>query len=319
MKKIILIFSVLFLCACSFTRILGGGGNDGELSTITPTPEEIIKQEVEDTPDDIFPSEDTDTPVPTVALIEDSGYLKEPNSVNSLGDEIFGNIPEDSLEIIETFFGSAGGGIGCIDIAPQGGFPAPQIIEDWTSPNKVEFYESIRITTCGWNENEEVTLKIEYPDGSITEKRPDWNSGSIEREYHFRNSLQDGLGLYTFRFIGETIEVQYSVEFVAPEKPRAYMNEEEFLLLAFGFLPNEKITISAYFSENPYGSKTSEILGGAEFTANEYGELIIKLDPDAFQFGYDSPTLFLVTGEHTGMVDPYLEYRYKGFTDPWDN
>ena len=95
------------------------------------------------------------------------------------------------------------------------------------------------------------------------------------------------------------------------------MNEKESLLVIFGFLPDEKITISAYL--NQWRGEESELIGSAVFFANNYGELLIRVKLDEFQNDDEYSTLFHVTGENSGMVDPYLEYRYKGFTDPFED
>lgn len=227
-------------------------------------------------------------PTPTTLMIPTASSTAIPEKV--VGFTLnYANLipPEDVLQEID-FYGGGGGGLSCI----MGTYSQPTIILD---PSDGELMTESTMITCGWQKQETLTGKIQYPDGRII-------STAIPGDYlSFAPTLDAPPGLYIFRIIGKNETVESNAYFYKPNGPRLYEINPNRLML-YGFSPKENVRLLFYtFSSN----KTLELKGWQHYTTNNEGRLIVDaVDKDL--------GAFVVIGEKSGEVHALLTSNGSG-------
>jgi len=221
-----------------------------------------------------------------------------PTEEEILWDSVNRNEPSDILPII-TFFGGGGGGYSeCDTLGVSAEVPSgPSLVP---VGNRVELgRDHIYRTTCGWQAEETVKLKVIRPDGSVavqTKVRAVLEQGEHTTYWvvhlDYKLPLVAPVGAYEVIFEGEFRRLQDQVEAYLPEEPRLYSFEEGKRWLLYQFAPREHVRVFAYEES---GHIEWKLVGWKAVYVGSDGALTIHLE--------DSRNIYLTAvGDLSGEV-----------------
>lgn len=202
--------------------------------------------------------------------------------------------PDDVLE--EIAFGAVGGGDDSQVECKEKEFNSPAIDESWSNSTSNWFFP-IYIASCGWWSDSFVKVSILLPDGNVLadETRVRKTEEGIPYiVYEYISHIDNPPGIYNFSFQGNSGTVTYNVNVKVPNTPTASFFDNVQAFYLYGFHPKEKIRFLLYTTSME--DVTKKVFSGwQEYTVNENGQLVIKID---YVEG-----IYFVIGELSGPVD----------------
>jgi hypothetical protein len=187
--------------------------------------------------------------------------------------------PEDILTEI-TYY-AAGGGGGDSPPCPLLKTPGLYVMSE------NEWLHGIRLSSCGWNKGDKISLTITYPDGRI--KKEILSANQDGGVVFFIRSADMPPGVYLFKLEGKKGEISGNTDLVILDTPKMYGRDTLFLS---GFKPHESFRLFVY--------EGAILKGWKSYTTNETGQLVI--DVPFLQEGYVPVYTYYIVGEHSGFV-----------------
>lgn len=210
-------------------------------------------------------------------------------SINDLNQ----NPPEDIIQEV-IFFGGLGGSSGCW----EENYNSPAFFSNDASSQKVliQKMQHVEITICGLPQNEQVGIKLIYPNGNEVTMFQDVVSTNgtdkAELTFDYIPRVDDPLGLYKFIFSGTSWSLEYVAEVINPIGSRLYLFESQLFFVNFS--PSENVRLLVYRA-NEENEHYHEFLGWQWFQVNEQGSLHIDVDIDGGEY--------IALGEISGDVN----------------
>jgi len=238
--------------------------------------------------------------------------------------------PEDVLN--ELSYSGAGGGGGpgeCPFYDPQ----FPTIGGAGSLGNKYIAPEFIYIKSCGWELDEEVSIKVEHPDGSAHTETSvalrldtsEYVRGERKAVIEFKYSQPKELyGEYKVSFSGKSGFVSTKVYIRRPTLKMEY-NANGTSILVHGLEPHERVRVFLYTDRTiEMGKGILAFVAWDEFYADEFGELQVAFDSNITP-SYQDP--ITVVGDKSGIVPAFdgglalLSFNPDGscFANAWKN
>jgi len=208
--------------------------------------------------------------------IEESEPLE--NSETEFNPSNANQVPPDDVFNEVSYYGVGGRGSAC----------------EWETkptlivPYQTEWMNWILTETCGWQENEAVTVTVILPDSSQVSERVDAGLGYFIYDIEPTKSMQPGI--YTIIVEGNSGYVEDSTEVIVPPSPRMYDVEGDWLVL-YNFSSYENIRLFAY---ETISFDMMRLIGWDYYQTDSRGQLMIQT-PGA-QFAY------ITDGEISGVV-----------------
>jgi len=226
-----------------------------------------------------IPPSPTNTKIPTVII---------PGSDAPIVEYDYGSAshttPEDVFD--EALYGGFGGGGDGDDCRICTDSDLPYIT---CKEERLEWGEHTCILSCGWKQNEKVSLRVYYPDGRdeiIDKQTMEHRQGCV----YFHVGISDPLGNYLISLEGESDTVQQEIEVYLPNEPRVYHDDDKLLLL--NFQPHEHVKVLNY-EWNPKRDFI-ELVSWYSYQVDQYGQLVVLKD---------RTYMTVVIGERSGQVD----------------
>lgn len=202
--------------------------------------------------------------------------------------------PENILE--EVSYYPAGGVVSC----PEEYFDSPVFFKLAPDVIEIKWLSPIRILSCGWKENELVTLTIINPDtttrteilySSKYETRGDNIYYAIYYELLTSTNMQ--IGDYRFLFSGQSGEYEQIYRVYLPSTPHVYSvyEDSKWYIVLFGFAPYEKVQL---FNYEYVSDEKFHFTGWKNFIVDQKGRLLLEL--------YNTGPIFFAYGEFSGLI-----------------
>lgn len=264
---------VLVFCILAILAILACGGAPTpvhEEPVEEPVYEEPMEEPAEEEPMEEEPVEQPAQPEPPA---EESGSAEfNPSNANQVP-------PNDVLEEV-TYYGVGGRGSTCEWVTE----PTLNIL----SPTN-EWMNWILSDSCGWQENEIVTVTVIHPDSTQASERVDAGLyGMFTYDIPPTRSMQPGT--YTIIIEGNSGYVEDSTEVIIPTSPRMISVEGNWLVL-YSFSPYENIRLFAYEFVT---FDTIRMVGWNQYQTDSKGQLLIQTPGSQFEY--------FAYGEISGLV-----------------
>lgn len=284
-KNTLTIFSPTFVVSSPYPEYIPTSTNT---STEAPTPS--------NQPDIFQPTENL--LIPTISAMG----AETPNTPQGLFGEIqkfnLGEAelvpPENILE--EVSYYPAGG----VESCPEGYFDSPVFFKLAPDVIEINWLRPIIILSCGWKENELVTLTIINPD--LTTRTEILYSSKYETRgdtifyaiyYEMLTSANTQIGDYLFRFSGQSGEYEQIYRVYLPSTPHLFSVNEgnNWYAVLYGFAPYEKVQLLNY---EYLSNEKFHFMGWENYIVDQNGRLLLEL--------YNTGPIFFAYGEFSGLI-----------------
>lgn len=195
-------------------------------------------------------------------------------------------LPDSVLDEVAYF--SQGGDGSCL-------FTPPGKLEMDQPPQSAELYESLAISSCGWNPGDLVTVTVTDPVGMVTQKQQEANQGMGESAWAAAWLYPTLPGEYMFSFQGPGGQVDFRLPVFVADGPRLFSMRNDNVLMLYHLQPNERVTILAYQPKQEGIEDLISFVGSQDFYADDKGFLVVRIPNDFL--------LYFAIGEVSGNLE----------------
>ena len=248
-------------------------------------------------------------PVKTATATPASSPTKQPTVIPSpTPEKLFNDVfsldnansvpPEDVLA--EVRYDGAGGGSGylgdCYDTGPE--YPTAAFYNEKIVNDEKDLLAPVNLIVCGWEEEEQVELQIDIPDGTSTKTTlvaQESSYNTLDGDFYLINETQyiyfppvnSPIGEYIFTFTGTSGVVKYIINYAMSKFPMAYMislgtlesdaystnivlpaMDDSPIVVLSGYQPRERVRLFLY--------DTGRFQAWKDYHVDAYGRLSIQ-------------------------------------------
>lgn len=219
--------------------------------------------------------------------------------------------PEDIFEEVNYLAGGGPGhAVATYLICNNNPYSKPDI--EQPSPS-YELMEEINLSSCGWQNQENVMITTTYPNGTLDQHTLIASQAMGDLKiygivFNFQPTLKDPTGMYTITLTGSKEQLKISFNVKELSSAHVYIEKDSSLFL-YKFLPNEKVRLFAYgisaFSGDKPNENRARLIGWQTYQTDSSGRLFIEMPEDHY---------YVVVGETSGefhAMPTYFDTRYS--------